>query len=223
MKVLIPFMMMGCAVVGYFVGYSVGPEASVLAQAPAQGQTGAPSLERPGSPPIAPDQPAKEQYWNIDDLRKMHAERVAAAAAGKPTPYVELLSGRTHMVRLITRLPHDKPIPSAYTGRMSIWDDAEQHQGVSDIYVVVGGSATMVVGGVIEKREYRPAYGPGSFLLPGEFVGQPIIGGRTYKVKAGDILNIPPDTAHQAQPDPGGITYFLIKVNVGLYPWQIAR
>ena len=219
MKVLLPFMMMGCGVVGYFVGYSVGPEASVLAQA----QTGAPSLERPGWAPLAPDQPAKEQYWSVDDLRKMHAERAAAAAAGKPMPYLALLLGRTHTIGLITRLPHDKPIPSNITGRISQWDDAEQHQGVSDIYVVAGGSGTMVVGGEIEKREYRPAYGPGSFLLPGEFAGQPIIGGRTYKVKAGDILNIPPDTAHQAQPDPGGMPYFLIKVNVGLYPWQLAR
>ena len=141
MKVLLPFMMMGCGVVGYFVGYSVGPEASVLAQA----QTGAPSLERPGWAPLAPDQPAKEQYWSVDDLRKMHAERAAAAAAGKPMPYLALLLGRTHTIGLITRLPHDKPIPSNITGRISQWDDAEQHQGVSDIYVVAGGSGTMAM------------------------------------------------------------------------------
>jgi mannose-6-phosphate isomerase-like protein (cupin superfamily) len=122
-------------------------------------------------------------------------------------------------------------MPSNFTKRMSPWEDAEQHEGVSDIYVVVGGSGTWVVGGEIENREYRRADsagariigGPESFLLPGEFVGQPIIGGQTYKVKAGDILNIPPDTPHQVQPDPGGVTYFLIKINVGLYPWALAR
>jgi mannose-6-phosphate isomerase-like protein (cupin superfamily) len=217
-------MMMGCTIVGYFAGYSLGPEKSVLAQAPAaQGQTGVPSLERPGWAPLAPDQPTKEQYWSAEGFRKMHAERVAAAAAGKPMPYLPLLLARTHTIGLMTRLPADKPVPSNITRRMSLWDDAEQHQGVSDIYLVVGGSGTMVVGGEIEKREYRPANGPGTFLLPGEFAGQPIVGGRTYKMTTGDVLNIPPDTPHQAQPGPGGMTYFLIKVNVGLYPWQIAR
>lgn len=224
MKLLLPFIMLGCAVVGYFVGYSVRPEAPGSAQgAAAQGQAGAPTLERPGWAPLAPDQPAKEDLWSIDELAKTHTIRVAAAAAGKPMPSVDFLRARTHTVRLITRLPHEPPVPSYITQRMSRWDDAEQHQGVSDIYVVVGGSGTLVVGGEIEKRQYRPADGPGSFLLPGEFAGQPIIGGRSYKVKTGDILNIPPDMAHHPQPDPGGITYVMIKVNVGLYPWALSR
>lgn len=183
MKVLLPLMMMGCAVVGYIVGYSVGPQTSVLAQA--QAQKGVASLERPGRAPLAPDQPAKEQYWNVDDLRKMHTERAAAAAAGKPMPYLPFVLARTHTIGLMTRLPSDKPISSNLTGRMSQWDDAEQHQGVSDIYVIAGGSGTMIVGGEIDKREYRPSNGPGSVFLPGEFAGQPIIGGRTYKVKSG--------------------------------------
>lgn len=218
------FGMLGGAAVGYFIGYTVNPTASALAQAPAaQGQAGAPSLQRPGTVPLAPDQPAKEQYWNIDELRKLHADRVAAAAAGQREPPFERMRSRTHEIMVMTRLYRDKPIPSNITKRLSQWDDAEQHEGMSDVYLIVGGSGTMVVGGEIEQREYRPAGRPGSFLLPGEFVGQPIRGGRAYKVKAGDIINIPPAIPHQPQPDPGGMTYFLIKVNVGLYPWSISR
>jgi mannose-6-phosphate isomerase-like protein (cupin superfamily) len=138
-------------------------------------------------------------------------------------PSLEGMRSRTHTIQVLTRLYRDKPAPSNITKRMSLFDDAEQHQGVSDIYVIVGGSGTVIVGGEIEKREYRPSGGPGSMLLPGEFVGQPIVGGRSYKVKAGDILNIPPDTAHHPQPGPDGLTYFLVKVNVGLYPWSLSR
>ena len=216
--------MLGCAAVGYLGGYAARPIASAVAQdSGTQSQTGAPGLQRQGTTPLAPNQPEKEQFWSGDALQKVHADRVAAAAAGKPMPPSEGMRGRTHTIQVLTRLYRDKPAPSNITKRMSLFDDAEQHQGVSDIYVIVGGSGTVVVGGEIEKREYRPSGGPGSLLLPGEFVGQPIVGGRSYKVKVGDILNIPPDTAHHPQPGPDGLTYFLIKVNVGLYPWSLSR
>jgi quercetin dioxygenase-like cupin family protein len=39
-------------------------------------------------------------------------------------------------------------------------------------------------------------------------------------VKPGDVINIPPGLAHWARPDRNGLTYILIKVNVGLYPWS---
>lgn len=223
MKLWFPSVILGCAV-GCLAGYAVRPETPALAQAQtAQVQTDAPSLERPGMVPLAPEQPAKEQFWSGDDLLKIHADRVAAVAAGKPMPPMEGMRSRTHTIMVLTRLYHENAIPSNITKRVSHFDDAEQHQGVTDIYVVVGGSGTMVIGGEIENRQYRPAGGPRSMLLPGEFVGQPVVGGRTYKVKAGDIINIPPDTAHHAQPDPGGMTYFLIKINVGLYPWSLSR
>ena len=55
---------------------------------------------------------------------------------------------------------------------------------------------------------------------PGEYVGQPVVGGRVFEVKPGDVLNIPPGTAHWARPDRNGLTYILLKVNVGVYPWS---
>jgi hypothetical protein len=47
--------------------------------------------------------------------------------------------------------------------------------------------------------------------------------GHTYQVKAGDWLLIPPDTPHQPKPDPGGFSYFIMKINVGVYPWSLIR
>ena len=59
--------------------------------------------------------------------------------------------------------------------------------------------------------------------VPGEYRGQPIVGGQTFKVKAGDWLVIPPDAPHQPKPDPGGFSYMIMKINVGMYPWNLVR
>jgi mannose-6-phosphate isomerase-like protein (cupin superfamily) len=228
--------MLGGAILGYLAGYALSPGA-VVATRPAQAQKGAPSLNQSPYPPLAPDQPAQAQVWNGDDMRKLHADRIAAAAAGKLMPeFTSGMRSRTHTVGLITRLQYETPRPSRIAKILSQFDDAEQHEGMSDVMLVVAGSGTMVVGGEIENRQYRPASAgmlslsaaqqsqqASSLLLPGEFVGQPISGGVSYKVKAGDLINVPPGVAHWPQPDPGGLTYALIKVNVGLYPWAIAR
>ena len=42
-------------------------------------------------------------------------------------------------------------------------------------------------------------------------------------MKAGDVINMPPNTAHQSIPDPGGFSYMLIKVNTGKYPWELIK
>jgi mannose-6-phosphate isomerase-like protein (cupin superfamily) len=90
--------------------------------------------------------------------------------------------------------------------------NAEQHEGATDVYFVVAGSGTVVVGGEVEnKRTSRP----------GEYGGGPIKDGKPFKLQPGDILNIPPNMPHSTMPDPGGMTYVLMKVNVGLYPWSL--
>jgi mannose-6-phosphate isomerase-like protein (cupin superfamily) len=212
------------AIVGYSAG-TLGPRASVVAAAAtAQSQTGAQVLTRPGDPALAPDQPAEGQYWDIADLNKIHADRLVSGVARGPHPLSRGMRSRTHSINLLTRLYHEKPVSAAFTGRMSEFDNGEVHEGVTDIYVITGGSGRVMVGGELQNKVNRPAAAPGSplasFLLPGEFVGQPVVGGKTFQVKPGDIVNIPPGLAHWAKPDRNGLTYMLIKVNVGLYPWS---
>src|SRR5439155_6803614 len=91
---------------------------------------------------------------------------------------------------------------------------AEQHFGVTDFYVVLGGGAAVTVGGTIEKRTQAEG-------LPGEFRGSAITGGETYHLKAGDWLMIPPGTPHLSVPDQEGFSYMMMKINVGLYPWSL--
>ena len=51
-------------------------------------------------------------------------------------------------------------------------------------------------------------------------------GGVTLDVKAGDLINMPPNTEHWiTAPEPtgptAGFTYMLFKVAADLYPWQL--
>jgi mannose-6-phosphate isomerase-like protein (cupin superfamily) len=102
----------------------------------------------------------------------------------------------------------------------SVWDDAEQHAGAYDFYVFTGGSGQMIVGGKIENRKnLMDKDGP----VPGEHRGQPVVDAQTLNVKTGDWLLIPPDTPHQPKPDPGGFSYMIMKINVGIYPWSLIR
>ena len=71
-----------------------------------------------------------------------------------------------------------------------------------------------MVGGDIEGRRT-------SDRLPGEHTGAAIGGGHSYELEAGDMLNIPPSTPHQVTPGAEGITYMLMKLNVGMYPWRL--
>jgi hypothetical protein len=37
----------------------------------------------------------------------------------------------------------------------------------------------------------------------------------------GDTLEIPPSVPHATSTGPDGMTYVMVKINVGLYPWSI--
>ena len=192
------------------------------------------------NPPLFPDEPNKPMHWSIDDLRRIHEARAAfqranpdrgtqggggALPAGTPTFQGQRF--RTHNISTNFRAYYDRERPANLTGVISHYDDVEQHEGVSDFYVFTGGGGEMVVDGVIDNREYRRAggnSGSASVLLPGEFAGQPITAGRTYNVKAGDWMAIPPNDPHWQRPAPNeGMSYLLLKVNIGLYPGSISR
>ena len=243
-----PSLLLVSALVGYAAGY-VSPRAGVAAQGGRGGQpadplaTPAPNIPPVANPPLYPDPPLKPMHWSIDDLRKIHEARAAFQRANpdrptqgggggaltlpQGTPVFQGQRFRTHNISTNFRAYYETERPANLTGVMSHYDDVEQHEGVSDFYVITGGSGQMIVDGVIENREYRRAggnSGTASLLLPGEFDGQPIKGGKTYAVKAGDWLAIPPNDPHWQLPAPkDGMSYLLLKINVGIYPGSISR
>ena len=182
----------------------------------------------PRDPALAPDAPPIT-HWNIDDIQKAHtemAERAAKAAAQPGSGSSQAFFGgpievqtRNFSMYMLYRVHREQPVLSL-TKVNSVWDDAEQHAGVYDFYVFTGGSGQMIVGGKIENRKNLVDK---DGVIPGEYRGQPIIGGQTFNVKAGDWLLIPPDQPHQPKPGPGGFSYMIMKINTGMYPWNLIR
>jgi hypothetical protein len=179
-------------------------------------------------PSLSPDAPPIT-YWNIDDIHKAHAELAEKAArlaqqAGSGSSQ-SIGGGPVHLqtrnfsMFMLYRMFRDKPVPSL-TKVNSVLDDAEQHAGAYDFYIFTGGTGEMIVGGKIANRQNLHDK---DGVIPGEYRGQPIVGGQTFKVKTGDWLLIPPDTPHQPKPDTGGFSYFIMKINVGVYPWSLIR
>ena len=186
-------------VIGYLAGLA-GGRPGVAAQQAAT-QTAPPAW---ASIPLAPNQ-GDVVHWPATDLQKVHATlagRSNGRILSKPRDLVPLPMTRTHMFDVVHR-------PQA-TGDAT----AEQHEGVTDLYVILGGSGTLTVGGEIANRQVIPN-------RPGEYTGRPITGGRTLALKPGDIVDVPPNTPHATVADAGGVSYMLIKVNVGLYPWSL--
>ena len=82
--------------------------------------------------------------------------------------------------------------------------EAEIHEGLSDVFFVIGGEATLVVGGKVIGAKSTG---------PGEVRGTSIKCGVSKKIAAGDILNIRVNTPHQTLVKAGQkITYFVVKV-----------
>lgn len=242
MKRMLPVLVIGAALLGYIAGYASKPDPqrlltgrfpdlSVLPNASAQDKKAEVMPFRynsPNEPPLAPDAPPV-LYWSVDDLHKAHAELAEKAAKALKEPGSGSsqsfgggpvhVSTRNFSIFMLYRAHREEPVPSL-TKVNSVWDDAEMHAGAYDFYVITGGTGEMIVGGKIANRQnLMDKDGP----VPGEYRGQPVIGAQTFKVKAGDCLLIPPDTPHQPKPNPGGFSYVIMKINVGIYPWSLIR
>src|SRR5262249_13317302 len=121
------------------------------------------------NPPLYPDlQPVnKPMHYSADYMHPIHEIRRAKAARGVPPvwaagePRIDGQLFRTHQFGVSSsgygvtfRQKYPKPRPSQATGVVSYYDDADQHEGVTDLVIMVGGSGQFVVDGEIENREY---------------------------------------------------------------------
>ena len=134
----------------------------------------------PSSIEVAPPS-VETMHWSADDLARARQQMMAG---NRPTAFETFLT-RTHSYIFLHRSP-----PEA--GRAPA---AELHEGVTDVYIIVGGSGELIVGG--EMQDVRES-------TPGEHVGTLASGGRRIPVKKGDIVNIPPNTSHATIPGPEG-------------------
>jgi len=80
---------------------------------------------------------------------------------------------------------------------------AELHDASDDVYYVLEGSATLVLGGKLDAPQE---------IEPGEWRSRNITGGHTVEIKKGDLVIVPRGTPHQRSTDGKDFMMILIKV-----------
>ena len=80
---------------------------------------------------------------------------------------------------------------------------AELHDASDDVYYVLDGSATLVLGGKLESPKEAD---------PGEWRSPRIIDGKTVEIKKGDLVIVPRGTPHQRSTENKDFTMILIKI-----------
>jgi mannose-6-phosphate isomerase-like protein (cupin superfamily) len=89
-----------------------------------------------------------------------------------------------------------------------------EHDLVSEVYHVISGSATLVLGPDLEGKVRRPSTVTTVRLLNGPGNNATAIrNGVTHQIKAGDVVIIPAGTGHQFTKIEDHITYLMVRVD----------
>ena len=113
--------------------------------------------------------------------------------------------GKAHVgIGMVYRGKLDKPAPNSVA----------EHDLVSEVYHIISGSATLVLGPDITNRQRRPATqrtvvefnGPGNN-------GSEILNGVAHQIKAGDVVVIPAGTGHWFTKIDDHINYLMIRID----------
>jgi mannose-6-phosphate isomerase-like protein (cupin superfamily) len=146
-----------------------------------------------GEPPssLMPPEPPPVRFLDAAALR--HAIRTAPEEVpGQPGLYsLDLAAGAGYPVIGIRRT-----VPTR----------SELHAAFTDVWYVLGGSATLVTGGTIVE---------GQDTGPGEIRGESISGGEVRRVRSGDFAIIPAGTPHWvSRVRASELLYLVVKVPV---------
>ena len=113
--------------------------------------------------------------------------------------------GKAHIgIGMVHRGKLDAPAPNAVA----------EHDQVSEVYHVISGSATLVLGPDIVNRQRRPAtqLTVREFNGPGNN-GSDIRNGVAHQIKAGDVVVIPAGTGHWFTKIDDHITYLMVRID----------
>jgi len=142
-------------------------------------------------------------YIPVSELQAYTKKAIAENLVDQQVRDVEI--GKAHVgIGMVHRKKLDAPAK----------DSVAEHDLVSEVYHIIEGSATLVLGPDITNMVRRPATletvrlfnGPGNN-------GSTIRNGATYNLKAGDVVVIPAGTGHQFTKIDDHITYMMVRID----------
>jgi mannose-6-phosphate isomerase-like protein (cupin superfamily) len=165
-----------------FIGFCILAAVSICA-APSAGQGKTPLTKASGGAPST----AAQAYLvmterSIDDTLK------ALQSANKTN---DLMTGDTLGCRVF--IQHEKDVST---------NQAEVHDGADDIFILMEGSATFILGGKLDSPHE---------VQPGEWRAADIVGGKEFKLNKGDMIVVPRGTPHRRVTAGMDVTLLVIK------------
>ena len=142
-------------------------------------------------------------YIPVSELQAYTKKAVAEKLTDQQVRDVEI--GKAHIgIGMVHRGKLDAPAPNSVA----------EHDQVSEVYHVIDGSATLVLGPDITNRQRRPA----TLLTVREFNGpgnngSEIRNGVAHQIKAGDVVVIPAGTGHWFTKIDDHIDYLMIRID----------
>jgi mannose-6-phosphate isomerase-like protein (cupin superfamily) len=171
----------------------------VVAAVPVLGQAGQTKVNPTDPQPTCNMCPGT--YVPLAELQAYTQKAVTENLLDQQVRDIEL--GKAHVgIGMVHRVKLDKPQP----------DSVAEHDQVSEVYHIIDGTATLVLGPNITNRQRRPATqrtvvefnGPGNN-------GSEILNGLTVNLKPGDVVVIPAGTGHWFTKIDDHIDYLMIR------------
>ena len=142
-------------------------------------------------------------YIPASELQAYTKKAIAQKLTDQQVRDVEI--GKAHIgIGMVHRGRLDKPAP----------DSVAEHDLVSEVYYIIEGSATLMLGPDIVNRQRRPAtlQTVREFNGPGNN-GSEIRNGVSYDLKAGDVVVIPAGTGHWFTRIEDHIDYVMVRID----------
>ena len=142
-------------------------------------------------------------YIPLSELQAYTKKAVAEKLVDQQVRDIEI--GKAHIgIGMVHRGKLDKPAP----------DSVAEHDLVSEVYHIIDGTATLMLGPDITNRQRRPAtqLTVREFNGPGNN-GTEIRGGVSYNLKPGDVVVIPAGTGHWFTKIDDHIDYLMVRID----------
>jgi mannose-6-phosphate isomerase-like protein (cupin superfamily) len=170
----------------------------MLAPAVAQGQAKINPTDPQPTCPICPG-----TYVPLTELEAYAQKALAEKLLDQQVRDIDIGKARIG-IGMVHRGKLDKPAP----------DSVAEHDQISEVYHVICGAGTLVLGPDIVNRQRRPATmrtvrefnGPGNN-------GSDITGGVAHQIKAGDVVVIPAGTGHWFTKIDDHIDYLMVRID----------